>query len=271
MAAKRSLAGVAGFAAAAGLGYGAVVLGLALARPAAEHVSGFAEALSDAAAAVSAGPEGVRAWPALFGEPEVEVAPAPAGPARSYTLLGLVIDAGRRWAIVGHDGGETLVREGALLPGGETVRAITPGGVVILRGGVTETIGFGRNGPKDAGEGLFALAQPLAPRRAEVPLSAISGRDLRRVFGRAGSVRMLGATGADPASAEILWVRPGEILERIGLRAGDRVLRVNGFAAGDLEELSTAAAQLSVVREYEIALRRSGVLQTITVVLTDES
>lgn len=267
----RSLAGVAGFAAAAGLGYGAVVLALAIARPASDPVSGIAEVLYGAEAPATAGQDGPRGWPALFGEPEAEVAPVRAGPARSYTLLGLVIDSGRRWAIVGHDGGETLVREGGLLPGGESVRAITPGGVVILRGGATETIGFGSLGAEQAGEGLLALAAPRPPRRAEVPFSDIAGRDLRRVFGRAGSVRMLGAEGADPASAEILWVRPGEILERIGLRAGDRVLSVNGFAAGDLGALSAAAEQLQVVRQYEIALRRSGVLQTITVVLTDES
>ncbi len=268
----RSLAGFAGFASAAGLGYGAVVLGLALTQPAGDPLAEVAEALAGAESAASAEDEGARSWPPLFGVPEPEAAPTlPAGVARRYTLLGLVIDAGRRWAIIGHDEGETLVREGTQLPGGETVRAIAPTGVVISRRGATETIGFERPGVEDAGAGLLALATPLAPRRTEVPFDVVAGRDLRRVFGRAGSVRMLGATGSEPASAEILWVRPGEILERIGLRAGDRVLRVNGFAAGDLAALNAAAAQLEAVRTYEISLRRSGVLQTITVILTDES
>lgn len=268
----RSLAWVAGFAAAAGLAHGGAVLARALMRPAGDPFTEAAEVLPDAETAASADPEGLRSWPALFGVHEPESAPtAPVGAAPGYVLLGLVIDAGRRWAIVGHDKGETLVREGSPLPGGETVRAITPDGVVIERGRAAVTIGFDRPGEAAAGAGLLALATPQTPRRTEVPLMVVAGRDLRRVFGRAGSVRMLGATGSEPASAEILWVRPGEILERIGLRAGDRVLRVNGFAAGDLAALSAAAEQLKVVREYEISLRRGGVLQAITVVLTDEN
>lgn len=153
--------------------------------------------------------------------------------------------------------------------GGERVRTIEAAGLVIERGQATERIAFESMLEPGAGNGLAALAAPLRPRRTEIPFADLAGRDLRRVFGRAGSVRMVPSAGRQGApAAEILWVRPGEILERIGLREGDRVLRVNGLAAGDLAMLSRAAEQLAEVREYEIAVERSGVLQTITVVLT---
>jgi len=260
---------IAGFVAAAALGYGGVQFALSLSLPVATAAPEASLASAPGTAATPEEAAGMPEWPAVFGVPEPEPTAAPVAPvATEYRLMGLVLGEGRRWAIVAHEEGETLARVGSVLPGGERVRSIDDSGVVISRGADTAVIGF-EDDRLAGGAGLAALMSPRQPDRAEIPLSAVAGRDLRRVFGRAGTVRMVRAEGREAAAAEILWVRPGEILERIGLRDGDRVLRVNGFAAGDLDALSQVAGQIGRVREYEIALRRSGVLRTITVVLTD--
>lgn len=215
---------------------------------------------------------GARPWPAVFGVLN-EVAPAPAAPtavSEDYRLIGLIAGQQIRWAIVAYSGGEVLVRVGEVLAGGEVVEDITTEGVWIRQGQKRQRIGFAAedtatmSGPAATSVGSTAMNQSV-----KITRDTFVGHDLRRVFGRAGTIQMVaGAKGAAPIP-EILWVRPGEIYDRLGLRAGDRVLRVNGQPAGAPETLQRGDAILASNSEVRLEILRGGVVGTITVILVE--
>jgi general secretion pathway protein C len=154
-----------------------------------------------------------------------------------------------------------------VLPGGESVQEIDAQGVWITRGDQRIVIGF----EQSAAETVARLinAGPLEPLKAEVPLDAFRGRDIRRVLGRAGSIRMVvprGGTGAK--FPEILWVREGQLYDLIGLRRGDMILRVNGHSVADPETLENAESILKGSDEIAVEILRSGRPQTINVTIT---
>jgi general secretion pathway protein C len=108
-----------------------------------------------------------------------------------------------------------------------------------------------------------------APLSADVPFSLFAGRDMRRVLGRAGSVRMVAPHGGQGELVpEILWVREGQVYDLIGLREGDKVLRVNGHAVLDPDMLSRAQAMIADAEELAIEILRAGQRRTITVRIT---
>jgi S1-C subfamily serine protease len=61
----------------------------------------------------------------------------------------------------------------------------------------------------------------------------------------------------------ILGVERGGIAERIGFEAGDVILSVNGRPVGSVDELKAALA--GRVQTWQIAFRRDGQVQTVTV------
>lgn len=213
---------------------------------------------------------GARPWPAVFGVLN-EAAPAPAAPAavsEDYRLIGLIAGQQIRWAIVAFSGGEILVRVGDVLAGGEVVEDITTDGVWIRQGQKRQRIGFA---PEDsatmAGSSAPLTGATKLDHSVKITRDTFIGRDLRRVFGRAGTIQMVAGPKGTAPIPEILWVRPGEIYDRLGLRAGDRVLRVNGQPAGAPETLRQGDAILAANSEVRLDILRGGVVGTITVIL----
>lgn len=219
---------------------------------------------ADRAATVAA-----QSWPAVFGVMQADAPPpvVEAPISDDYALVGVVAGMESRWAVIAAPSGEVLVRPGDTLSGGETVEEITPGGVWITKGSSRARIGF--PGDEDKTAPAIAKAATLSPQRVEIARSLFTGRDPRRVFGRAGTIQMIRIDGA--LVPEILWVRAGEIYDLIGLRAGDRVVRINGAPAGDPQTLRDGAVILETSTEVLVEIQRAGVIVPITVLFNDKA
>ncbi|WP_297774235.1 type II secretion system protein N [uncultured Roseovarius sp.] len=205
-------------------------------------------------------------WPAVFDPyvPDPPKAQAPPKKREKYRLVGLVAGVENGWAILTASDGDSLIRAGDRLIGGETVREIAPDGVWIDRDGEPVLIAF----EETADEMLARLVNggSVQADEAELPSSVFAGRDMRRVLGRAGSVRMVAANGGrGEVFPEILWVREGQIYDLVGLRRGDLVLRVNGYSVSDPETLENAGAILAESDEFAVEILRGGQRRTISV------
>ena len=64
-----------------------------------------------------------------------------------------------------------------------------------------------------------------------------------------------------------MWTRNGQLYDRIGLRSGDRVLRINGIAAGDNDAIIAQAQALLRSDRYRLDIIRNGQRQAIEVEL----
>jgi len=63
----------------------------------------------------------------------------------------------------------------------------------------------------------------------------------------------------------LLSVRPGSLLDRFGLRAGDRLTSVNGFELASPEKILEAYAKLRIAPQLTLALVRAGSPMTVEV------
>ncbi len=261
--------GLLTFAAAVAFGYGGGQLALMLAS---KGTLGAAPVQIGAALAAveAATPEALPTdWPPVFDAyvPDPPRAQAPPKKAEKYRLVGLVAGGKDAWAIMTASDGDVLVRVGDRLIGGERVIEIEANGVWIDRDDKRVLIRF----EETANEMMARIMSNGAVEAdsAEVPLSAFSGRDMRRVLGRAGSVRMVAANGGQGEKfPEILWVREGQVYDLIGLQRGDMVLRVNGYSVSDPENLTNAAQILRSADEFAVDILRKGQRRTITVKIT---
>ncbi|WP_085892687.1 type II secretion system protein N [Roseovarius litorisediminis] len=254
------------FLAAIALGYGTGQLALTLTASDLRRVAPIVLEQGNSAAGDSDLPDDARGWPPIFGvfTPNQTVTAAAPKPSENYELLGLMAGGDQAWAMVTSSQGNALVSVGDTLPGGEVVRGIDAEGVWIEKDGAKEVVGFEET-PAETYSRLVS-SDPLKPKTAEVPISAFSGRDMRRVLGRAGSVRMVAPRGGNGDKfPEILWVREGQLYDLIGLRRGDLVLRVNGYSVGDLDTLENASTILSSADKFVVEILRGGQRQTINV------
>lgn len=258
--------------AGAGLAYGGWQLGQTLfaERPVPPAPVEISAALEEVARTAPA--DAPDDWPALF-DPYVPDPPAPAAPKRKpevWRLVGLVAGGANGWAILAGTGGDRIVRRGDLLPGGDEVLSIEGEGVRLARDGGEVLIGFDKT-PQSLLAGMLSNDAGGAL-EAELPLSLFAGRDMRRVLGRAGSVRMVSPNGGQGELVpEILWARPGEIYDLIGLREGDKVMRVNGYSVSDPDTLARAQSILSEAEELAVEILRAGQRRIITVRITGRS
>ena len=263
-------AGIATFLAAGALGYGGGQLFLTLTASKLRQAQPVVVDTSRAEANADAADVEPAEWPAVFGTyvPDKPVVNAAPKASVKYNLVGLLAGTEKRWAIVGSPQGDTLVVIGDVLPGGETIEEIDAKGVWIEREGQREVIGFA-DSPADTMARIMSPG-PLEPLQATVSIAAFKGRDMRRVLGRAGSIRMVvprGGTGAK--FPEILWVREGQLYDLIGLRRGDLVLRINGHSVADPETLTNAESILKASDEFAVEILRGGRPQTINVTISD--
>jgi len=257
--------------AAIGLGYGGGQLALTLVgqrvAPSAPVQIGAALAAVENAASDPI-PEN---WPAVFDPyvPDPPKAQTPAKKIESYRLIGLVADGAAGGAILSASDGDQIVRKGDRLIGGETVLAIEGEGVRLERDGAPVLIAF-----EETREEMFnrLVENGSVESETELPASTFAGRDMRRVLGRAGSIRMVAPNGGrGDMVPEILWVREGQLYDLIGLQRGDVVLRVNGYSVSDPETLENARAILAEADEFAVEILRSGQRRTITVRITGRS
>ena len=253
----------------AGLGYGGWAFWGAMfaARPAPPPPVGIDDALAEAAD--RAAPEPEVPWPAIFDvyvpdPPEPAAAPRPK---QTWRLVGLVAGGADGWAILSGTGGEQIVRKGDTLGVGTEVLAVGEEGVRLRRDGEETLVGFDKT-PRSLLADLISNASD-APLEAELPLSLLAGRDMRLVLGRAGSVRMVAPNGGQGELVpKILWVREGHLYDLIGLRQGDKVLRINGHNVFDPDLLANAEEMLSQAEELAVEILRAGQRRTIRVRVT---
>ena len=261
--------GLLTFVAAIGLGFGASQLVLTLAQKGAPAPAPVQINAALAAVETNAPKDLPDGWPAVFEPyvPDPPKAPTPPKQAERYRLIGLVAGGESGWAIMGASDGDRLIRAGDRLVGGEIVLDIAPDGVWIDRDGTKVQIAF----EETATEMLARIVSngSIEVDEAELPASVFSGRDLRRVLGRAGSVRLVAPNGGQGETfPEILWVREGQIYDLIGLKRGDMVLRVNGYSVSDPETLANAQDILAGSDEFAVEILRAGQRRTITVRIT---
>lgn len=260
--------GILTLAAAIGCGFGAGQIGLTLLGrgaelPAPVQIGAALAAVENATPVPTA-----EDWPPVF-DPYVPDPPktqAPVKKLEKYRLVGLVAGGDNGWAILTASDGDRLIRSGDRLIGGETVLEIAPDGVWIERAGERVLIAFEET-PDEMMARLVNNGSVLTD-EAEVPASAFAGRDMHRVLGRAGSVRMVSNGGEGEVFPEILWVREGQIYDLIGLRRGDLVLRVNGYSVSDPETLANAGQILAETDEFAVDILRGGQRRTISVRIT---
>jgi general secretion pathway protein C len=255
--------------AAGGLGYGGWQLGQTLvveraAAPAPVEITAELEQVARAAP-----PETPPDWPPIFDAyvPDPPQTQTPKRKPESYRLVGLVAGGPNSWAILASASGDRIVRVGDPLAPGETVLAIEEAGVRLSREGEDVLIGFDKT-PQSLLEGVLSN-DTSGPLEADLPISLLAGRDVRRVLGRAGSVRMVAPNGGQGLPVpEILWVREGHLYDLIGLRQGDKVLRVNGYEVLAPDMLSRAQEMLDTASQLAIEILRAGQRRTITVRIT---
>lgn len=209
-----------------------------------------------------------RAWPALFGTMPEPVAAEPEAPPPAFTtdlvLKGLISAAGGGWAILGDGAAERLVRAGDDLGDGIVVAAIDADGVTLARGEAQLVLRFEETAPVPVaaapapGETAPAATGAAAPvKSVELDISGLDRRDLKRLLARAGGISSADLDDGTPV-LDVLFVRPGQLYDRIGLRQGDRLISLNGVALGDDDAILAAGSDLLAAKRYTIDLIRDG-------------
>ncbi|WP_415404905.1 hypothetical protein [Tateyamaria sp. SN3-11] len=212
-------------------------------------------------------------WPALFGEPQADLPPeAPIAAATNYTLSGLVIGDQQSWAMVSDGQTTSLVRSGQTLSGGETVLQIETEGVRIDRNGNVLMIGFSDDiqGQATARISPDVIDSQRADLTTEFDLSTFNRSDFLRVLGRAGGVERV-TRDEGPPVIDILWVRPGQLYDRIGLQKNDTVVSINGVSAGDVSALTALSNTILDGSEIVFEIVRAGAPRTLRVALSNEN
>jgi type II secretory pathway component PulC len=214
----------------------------------------------------------MRDWPALFGAVPAPVVAAPEAPPPAFTtslvLKGLISAAGSGWAILGDGAAEKLVRTGDDLGDGIRVAAIDGDGVTLERGDAQLVLRFDI---ADAGE-VTPAPEDTAPsgtvatpvQTVDLDLTGLDRRDLKRMLARAGGISAAELDDGTPV-LEVLFVRPGQLYDRIGLHQGDRLISLNGIALGDDAAMMAAGSNLLAAKTYTMELIRDGRRSAIAV------
>ena len=83
--------------------------------------------------------------------------------------------------------------------------------------------------------------------------------DLDRELGDFGSLsRSAQVAPSQTGGFQLLQVRPGSFVSRVGLRAGDIILRVDGRPINKLEDAAAAYAWLRVTDRFTVDVMRAG-------------
>lgn len=164
-------------------------------------------------------------WPAVFGiNTQAEIAPPAKIPSDiSFEIRGVITDGDRNWALID---GTAVARIGDTLRGEYTIVSIGRNGIEVMRAGEVFFVpNMAFNDPfaplSQSGQG----AAPSSPvTEVDVTLGQITSQTVARALARGGS---LGPIDPDTKYAPIKWVRPNQLYDIIGLRAGDIITSVN--------------------------------------------
>ncbi len=245
------------------VGYGGAHLALALIPVTHPPLPGLTTGQGAAPDKALAAPQ---PWPAVFGTPPDAPAPAPVvAVSTRYGLKGLIARESGGWAVLTEGNGEVLVRVGDVLADGTEVVGIDRHGVTLDQNGTLTLVGFSEAAATDDG-GAGPPAEP-APDRAEIAsirttrtqldLTGLDQNGLRRILARAGALEQIELAGGGKA-LDLLWIRNGQLFDKLGLQAGDRILQINGIDVGDDQAILRAAGQLLGSDSYRIDLLRNG-------------
>lgn len=221
----------------------------------------------------------------IFGTPAPTQAPAtaapkPIPPASSYALRGITVVGPDRWAMLTADGANILVRMGDQLPGGETVKEITPDAVLVSQNGALSVLEFTRTdaeAPSDRPELMadFAPSQQPdqaprvttvtpsapapAPAQTQTERPALQLQTLRRAIYAPNALSNVHFTRSRTLSGRIgwklKWIKDSPLIQAAGLERGDVLLAINGVPITDskgLEALLLGLGKLDIIEiEYE--------------------
>lgn len=213
-----------------------------------------------------------KVWPAVFGTVPVDAAPVaappPPPPTQQYFLKGLLVRKTGSWAVLADPSGEYIVKIDETLEDGSRVARIDRHGVTLERDGVLSLVIFG-DAPPDRQEpaGAARTSDDLASivtRKTQLDLTGLDPHELRRIIARAGAIEQIETADGEKA-LDLLWIRNGQLYDKLGLQAGDRILRINGIEAGDEQALLGAGERLLRGTSYRIDLLRNGDRHTVEV------
>lgn len=212
-------------------------------------------------------------WPALFGMPAPDAPERNVAVIRDYRLRGLVAEPSGGWALIGDADGDRLVRPGDQLAGGETVAEIRSDGVLLSGPQGAQLIAFSADEtaptqPPRTAEPATAPPASGAEEQRNVPLASLRDQDFRSAVARAGGldrVERPDGTGA----LRILWVRNGQLYDKIGLRQGDVVLAVNGQSTAEPDTIMANLGNLLQQREFALDILRNERPLTLRLTVTE--
>lgn len=220
-----------------------------------------------------------RTWPAVFGaevipEPEPEPEPEPVAVAEpepeiryDYQLTGLIADSFDAWAMISLGGQQSVVRVGDELEGGEIVTAIDHQGVWITWRDLPQLIPVYKPDTDHLARDL-AAEKPAAPAdplgEVSVVLERMDDAFLAASFQSAGTL-VRSDLGDGTFGLDVVWIRQGELYDQIGLRTGDKILRINGEALENESLLANVSAGITNGGSIDLEILRDGNRQIIKV------
>lgn len=222
-----------------------------------------------------------RDWPAVFGtvvipEPEPEPAPEPVATEPEpepepeirydYVLTGIVAEDGKAWALISLGGLSRIVKVGDVLEGGEIVNRIDDKGVWITWNEIPQLIPVNRADTSGMFRDLSASedAPPEDGGEYDVMLERLDRHGLEETFQSAGRLVMTELEGGLPG-LDVVWIRQGELYDRIGLKTGDKILRVNGSMVENQDLLAHLPDAITQGGTIDLEILRDGTRQIIKV------
>ncbi len=273
---------LATFAATIAVAYASGHLALALVPPPDPELPGLPDLGSPEAS--GSGADAAAPWPDAFGTPpppKAAPAPPPPAPEKStrYGLKGLIAGQQGGWAVLTDGAADLLVKTGDTLEDGSKVTVIDRHGVTLDLNGTLSRVGFVETAsapadtrPPDTGtaeeEADSADFASIPVSNVTLDLTGLDRRDMRRILARAGAIEQIDLADGTQA-LDLAWIRNGQLYDRLGLQAGDRILKINGIAAGDNEAILRASRKLLGASEYRLDILRNGQRQAIEVKLVD--
>lgn len=235
----------------------------------------------------AATPALARSWPAVFGTeviPEPEPVPQPEPVAAplpdpepdlppepeiryDYILTGIVADDRDGWALISLGGMPQIVEAGDVLEGGEIVNRIDARGVWITWREIPQLIPVNRADTSTMMRDLSAEAPPAPPSdggEVDVVLERLDRHGLEETFESAGRLVMTEMADGMPG-LDVVWIRQGELYDRIGLRTGDKILRVNGSMVETRDLLAHLPDAITNGGTMALEILRDGTRQIIKV------
>ena len=256
-------------------GFGAGKLALVLTLPAPAALTTSSTAGGGNVAQTDSPGQVMRDWAPLFGTAARQSAAPQVVAATNYQLRGLVAQAGSGWALIGDGARDTLVRPGDVLSAGETVVEIRSDGVLLQSDSGPRLIAFSAEPDITAATGAVSSDSPVSVRpptgmteTRNVPLASLRDQDFRTAVARAGGMDRVNLPGGGSA-LRVLWVRKGQLYDKVGLRQGDVVTAINGMATADTDTIMAGLGTLLQQREFLLDLVRGGRSVALKVIVTE--